>query len=283
VPGVPDTTRAKKDAEAILGLFEQLGLPFHEVEGPTTRVESHLGWGIDTMKWEIFIPPKRLEVASSLLETWISMKRCKLRDLASFCGFFQFIAMPFECLKPPLGHVIHLQTKYQAIAAKHGNRKGWRITDRVRAACAWLRYYIRIWDGKIAISYIGHATALPLYVDSCCHQVGLSVWGAGAFFPSTGEFFAVPWSSDVLLKSVRDKTNSMPYLEAYCMVMAVAAMSTSGLRLTIYTDCEPVVDAFKRRYSSNRPLLELIHTLDIILLQKHISLDMIPTSRERIT
>jgi hypothetical protein len=268
--GTPDVVSAQSEAETIFKVLGDMGVPCHEIQQPTTSIESHLGWAIDTIAWEVSVTPQRMDLMSTLLQEWISRKRFFLRDLRSLVGLFNFVATVILCLKPSLGHLIQVQTKIEAILrrGKNSPHKGWKITDQIKAACAWLAFLLDTWSGIVPISAPLRTLVRHLYVDAC-------QTGAGAFLPKLMLFFSYIWPQFILDRAYRDVTLSMPFLEAYCLVMAVNTFPLSGVALTIHTDCEPVELAFNKRYSPDSELLSLIHILDVIAMNRHLEINII--------
>jgi hypothetical protein len=66
----PDSVRAEREFGAFLSHHRELGSPLHKIIEPTTRVESYLGWGIDTQLMQVFMKVERRERLIEILEAF---------------------------------------------------------------------------------------------------------------------------------------------------------------------------------------------------------------------
>ena len=66
----------------------------HKFIGPTYRVESHLGWGIDTTDMTVFMKKERKEYILKFLNEYAT-KTIRKKDLDSLIGIISFCAQDF--------------------------------------------------------------------------------------------------------------------------------------------------------------------------------------------
>ena len=54
--GAPDVKSGTALSKLLLSFLRGLGLPLHEIEGPSTFIAKHLGWEVDTALLEVRVP-----------------------------------------------------------------------------------------------------------------------------------------------------------------------------------------------------------------------------------
>ena len=88
--GDPHTQECYQALQSTLSLCEQLGVPVSKakVEGPS-MVLVLLGILLDTVKYVLRLPDKKLARLNRLITEWSKRKSCVKRDLLSLIGYFQ--------------------------------------------------------------------------------------------------------------------------------------------------------------------------------------------------
>ena len=122
--GTPNWPQAQKEFEAFLQHYRLLGTPLHKITSPTQRIESHLGWGVDTAKMVVFIKEERRQYLLSTLQgfqtqnlrsSFAMMSRIKFDSLI---GIVNFCAQVIRCLTAPLRHFFGKQAKLDALGRR---------------------------------------------------------------------------------------------------------------------------------------------------------------------
>jgi hypothetical protein len=173
--GKPDHEKASREWKSFLWHYQDLKMPLHDLVQPTTRTESHLGWGIDTTSGTAFIKKERKEHLIETLTTLRSSESWTKADLDSLIGVLSFCATIVQCIKAPLHHLIAIQT----LLAKRRLQK-FRMQRQTIFVCDWVIYYLKYWKGETDFFRLfGHRTTRTIYVDAGNIFTFNEIWGQG--------------------------------------------------------------------------------------------------------
>ena len=267
-PGV-----ANRKFDLLLAVLTFLGVPFHEVVRPCTRF-IHLGYGVDTRKWVVFVPTQRAQWMTSYLVPWASTRFCSLAELESVTGVLMFLAAIFTFIKPSTKVCYALIASTKKRIAQGRKSALVRFTPQLRATALFSEYVVRTLNGEWSINNI-FPTAVTCIIFG---DAGLTVsdidpsvvWGRGAYSKTSREFFALTWPRWVLNLAYRNSKFSSTYVEVFTMVSAVATFAPDGARVELNTDSQPAYHCFQRNFSKCPLICELLHALYYHCMQHNI-------------
>ena len=86
----PNSSECARAVEILGQTCAQLGVPMaaNKNEGPVTSL-VFLGIVIDTVAGELRLPDDKLQRLRSLLQTWVSRRACRRRELESLIGILK--------------------------------------------------------------------------------------------------------------------------------------------------------------------------------------------------
>lgn len=233
--GAPNTDEGSRALSIALRVLQHLGVPVavHKTEGPATLV-VFLGILIDTIAFELRLPPEKLERLRALIESWYGKKACTRKELESFLGHLSHAA---SIIRPGRTFLRQLFDLLRLARAPHHYV---RLSCGARADMAWWRCFLQHWNGS---SFFPQPVpSIHVYSDAS------GSYGCGAVVESLGWFQARwPGEWEEIDISVKE------------LVPVVAAAALWGSRWTgkhvrFHSDNMAVVATLNNR-SARSPLL----------------------------
>ena len=160
------------------------------------RVESCLGWGIDTSLMQVFIKKERLEHVRICLTPYAEAKTgtdifVSQTTFDSIVGVIGFLRQVILCLVGPHKWLIETQTECRRL----GPRAQVRIGKREIWTCKWILFYLQKWSGVTSIyRAVWLGPHLHIFSDAGNPKAQSGViWGMGAYCTESGEYISQPW------------------------------------------------------------------------------------------
>ena len=255
--GSPDRKRADSEWLAFRRHYAGINMPLHHFIPPTTRVESHLGWGIDTELMIVFIKEeRRLHIEETLKELKDSKEWSK-QKLDSLIGVLTFCAPIIRCLRAPLRQFIAMQVFMNRPGRRY--KRTFAVNNHIIFVCDWILSYLSQWNGEASIVRLFNPRPRrTIYVDAGTLPIFGEVWGIGAWCQETGEYISVPWLPHVYEESKTPAGRiSAPFLETFAVLTAILTLggSDSDIDLAIIVDCEPAAKIFNKRWCKTNNIL----------------------------
>ena len=189
------------------------------------------------------------------------------KEFDSTLGHISFISNVVPSLRPPLKHLIDIQTVFRRPDKIH--MKYIPISNRVRFIVRWVRFCLQRWGGSQRIaSCIWNGPELTIWCDIGTKR--LRIWGVGAFCYETGQYVSQPWDKVTYLQSTVESGDiSVPFLETYGVIASALTLGKPNTRIEIFCDCEPAVIALARRWcKANYNINEYIGTFDLFCTER---------------
>ena len=116
--GSPNFDKAIRQYTIMKDMTSKLGLNMHHPVPPslvlgTDSIESHLGWGCNTVDMIAFVPHKKRPKILQLMRTWKTKISFSLKDMQRIVGFLNFLAGALGFLRPPLGILMGVMYAYK--------------------------------------------------------------------------------------------------------------------------------------------------------------------------
>ena len=242
------------DMTKMLETCSVLGVPMNsqKIVGPSTVI-TFLGIEIDSNQMVCRLPPDKLVDIKLLINSWLSKKTCKKRDLLSLIGKLSFACKVVKPGRIFLRRLINLSTTVNHL--DHFIR----INKEAREDLKWWKEFLDDWNG---VSFIPDKDIpkISLFTD------GFSL-GMGGFLRSA--WFSVPWP---------ESYNDI-HITVKELIAVMAAVFTWGNRLSnqsvvICTDNLDIVQIWSSGSSSNNYIMKLIRTLFLFSAKENINLSL---------
>jgi hypothetical protein len=235
--GVPQQQRADREHACVMKLVgEVFRLPLHEEHKPSTMLSAHLGWQVDTMRRMVGTTSERLLMMLALLSLWARRKMYKAKELDSLIGLVGFLACVIPGLITPLRYLRECKHK------NFPHRKVGRVCNRLRYIVAWIKDFLTRWKGETRLYDMewGAGPTIMFRTDASVAPASGGKDGAGCGAWSKELAVCMAWTvqPEVLAEAMRAVKASVPWLELYCIVVALHTHSSklAGQRVMIYSD-----------------------------------------------
>lgn len=259
----PDMELAEADLKRALDLCIRLGIPIagDKTEGPCTLL-TFLGIELDTVKMTASLSPAKLAELQTLLRVWGQKTTASVNELQSLAGVLNWACSVVRPGRAFLRRIIdHIKALCKEQAAAGRGRQGHKniravIPESVRMDIQWWQRFAPEFNGT-SLLYEQHWTESPkleLYTDACQTGFG-AVW--------KHRYISGQWSRGVLALAHRQKTLSMPFLELYAILLAVATWGRHWAthKIVLHTDCMPALHAINSRTSRVPEMAALVRQL----------------------
>ena len=112
-------------------------------------------------------------------------------------------------------------------------------------------------NGMVLVSFLIHMDTSSCIVDlyrCMCRRLWCIVWF---------HWFSCTWTVEEEQQAARDKRDSMPFKELYALTKAATTWGSQwpGRKILFHTDCQPIVDAWRKGDSRKPQISHLIRTL----------------------
>lgn len=255
----PDQELAQADLKRALDLCARLGIPIagDKTEGPCTLL-TFLGIELDTVTMTARLSAAKLEELQTILRDWGRADSASVKELQSLTGVLNWacsVVHPGRAfMRRIIDHTIVVDRTMREGGGYRSNRAA--IPESVRADIGWWQRFAPEFNGVSLLYEVEwtQSTKLELYTDACQKGFG-ATWKHRYIFG--------PWSREVLALAQRQSKLSMPFLELYSILLAVAAwgQSWAGRKILLHTDCMPALHAINSRSSRNEPMMALVRQL----------------------
>ena len=263
VNGRPDWERATLSWLAFMDVCDKLGVPMDKFEIGTS-VEL-LGILLDTDLMLASLTEVKRQRCVAELRDWSQRRQCTRTELQQLVGLLNFICVVVQNGRAFLGRAIAL------LHATHRER-GSILLDK------GFRSDISFWyDVMSDPAWSGQALFLEeKWLDSGSLDLFTDAEPTGHGARHGQHWYGVPWSTEDLTLAAdacvcdcarhRDRGVSMPFLEMLAFAYAAATWGHlwRGKKITLYSDCQPAIQAFNKRYSSSPELLFVIRLIVIL-------------------
>lgn len=237
VNGKPDMKRARREYEYIIWFLEKAKVPYHEAQGPATKVRF-LGWLVDTDAMTVSAPPERMEQIRSMLKfrgAKVSVRVCR-----SVAGILEFLASVLTFLKAPAGWM-----QKRAAAMVNGTEScDSGFQERFETYVRYIYSVLNDWNGTTSIRHFSwrEKTDWTIYVDAS------GVHGYGAMVVESKLFTMGKWSTEDLECAFRLKTNSSTFLEVMAICIAIVTFAPKSSCVSIVSDSQSAVYILQKKY-----------------------------------
>ena len=245
---------------SIVEVSGRLGVPLspNKCVPPSTCLEL-LGIMLDTENMTASLPPGKLSALLLLLRTMRQRKKCTKRELLSLGGK---LAHASTCVPP--GRAF---TRRILDAAHSVDRLGHRVrlTADLHRDLGWWNEYLPLWNGTFPLipPSADRVYSADVFTDS-------SEWGGAAYHGSS--WFVLPWPGTLL----RTTGAAMTWLEMIPVVAALLVWGPRwhGRRVRLHCDNMGVIAVWRRGWSHNPLIMDLLRQLAFICARQSCHLDM---------
>ena len=255
-------------------VFEFLGIPIHELVGPTQCIESHLGWGYDTIAWVIFVPKVKRKFLLDFFQKWHLKHSCTLKELEQLVGLFQWLAVVFRAIRPALKRAYAQIARSRASASPRARFSApFKVKMYIKSAVSWTRYVLGKWDFRFPLDCaFGKNATCTIFLDAGLREVQHSaqVWGRGAYCTTRKLFYAAVWKKSILNRAMREEKWSSTYVEVFNVGTAIATLVEPGSRVHVVTDSQAGFFALTKHFSKCMHITAVIHAIDAYCLLNNI-------------
>ena len=216
--------------------FGRLGVPIahQKTEGPATSL-TFLGIRIDTVSYQLSLPPEKVERMQDLLQQWRDKKHFTRKQLESLVGHLCHAAMVLRPGRTFLHNLFMLLSK-----VSHPSHYVWRNLE-TRADLAWWQRLLQYWNG-VSFSPSPSPTC-HIYSDAS------GSFGCGAIQPIIGSWFQLQWPAAWDATGIAAKE-----LVPIVVSALLWGCDWAGQHVCFHTDNEAVV-AIIQKLSAKYPLL----------------------------
>ena len=246
---------------SFLDVSRQLGVPLAPSKclPPATRLEL-LGVILDTDAMTVSLPPAKLAAILDLLRALRSRDKCTKRELLSVGGKLAHAA---TCVPP--GRAF---TRRILDAAYSVDRLGHRvrITRHLRRDLDWWGAYLPLWNGDFPLipPPAERVYLVDVFTDS-------SERGGAAHHQNN--WFMLHWPAPM----IQTPDAAMTWLEMIPVVVALLVWGAAwhGHRIRLHCDNMGVIAVWRRGWSRNPLIMDLIRHLSFICARNRCHLDMV--------
>ena len=237
--GAPKSEEGAQALATALEVLARMGVPVatHKTEGPATCI-TFLGILIDTLAFQLRLPPEKISRLRDLLSSWYTKRSCTRKELESFLGHLSHAASVV-----PAGRAF-LRELFGLLHKARQPHHFVRITSGARADICWWKCFLQAWSGR---SFFPLPEAeFHVYSDAS------GSWGCGAFIREVG-WFQVPWPP--LWEHV-----DISAKELVPVVLAAALWGHlwSGKHIAFHSDNMSVVSVLTSRSARSPPMVHLL-------------------------
>ena len=258
---VSGISQAEDEYRTVLRVFSELGVELaqEKLAAPSTRIEF-LGLVLDSDSMMIELPEDKLSRYRVTIGRLRLNREATLDELLQMVGVLVYSAMVIQHGRSFYYHIIQMVKEAKRL---HTEGAPFSLKFPLSAAALreleWWALFIVEWNGKCMIApsicHFEPPARHRLFTDACRT-------GMGAWFDEC-EYAAHVWDAVELARAQRKKTLSMPYLELLALTHGVGVWREKlrGRALIIQTDCEVVVEVFKKGYSRDGNMMLLLRQL----------------------
>ena len=240
--------------DIFLNTCHDVGIPVahDKTEGPT-QVITYLGIEIDALNQVIRLPQDKLTALGTLLDSWVSRKKCTRRELESLIGSLSFAGKVVKPGRLFLRRLIDLSTTV-------ASRKFFiQLNCEAREDILWWHRFLRTWNG-VEIFHTPLVTShdLRLFTDA-------SKLGMGAVFRNA--WFSVPFPE-------RFHHFNINVLELFAVLSAVFAWGNqwNNRAIQFFTDNTCILRVWSKGSCKDKHIMVLLRLLFFFCAEHNIHL-----------
>jgi hypothetical protein len=250
------------DGESIkagfLGVFAALGIPLspHKTVGPKYELE-YLGIILDTSAMEARLPLNKLYRIRSMLDKFLSINKCKKRDLLSLMGHLNFAS---SVIVPGRSFISRLIQASKSVSKLH--YYVYLNVETKKDIVMWKKL-LSDWNG-VSLFIDPDVTPAPdmeLYTDA-------SRLGFSGYYQ--GQWFASHWPDSLSITCNQEAGISMTFCELYPIVISAILWGNTWQRKRILFHCDNMgtVESINRGRSKSPQIMSLLRRL-VLLAAEH--------------
>ena len=254
--GAPGSLEIEHAIAVASRVFSSAGIPVatHKTEGPATAV-TFLGILVDTVKFQLRLPPEKIDRLRALVQSWHRKQSCTRKELESFVGHLAHAA---TVIRPGRIFLRQLFSLMSRVSKPHHFI---RLNASVRADLQWWSHFLQLWNGS---SFFPHPMpSTHVYSDAS------GLYGCGAFEC----WFKVQWPSQWTDVAIAQKE-----LVPVVIAAAVWGCQWRGSHVCFHSDNVAVVSVVNKRSAKDEVLNHLLRTLFFYgaFYQFHFSAEHVP-------
>jgi hypothetical protein len=252
----PPGTDGEHIMSVFLSVFHTLGIPLsqHKTVGPALELQ-YLGITLDTRLMQARLPEDKLIRIRALLDKFMSLNKCKKRDLLSLLGHLNFAA---TVIKPGRSFISRLIQASKSVSKLHYFVY---LNSETKQDIVMWKHLLAQWNG---VSLFIDPTAviapdMELYTDA-------SRMGYAGFYQ--GHWFADKWPDTLTL--VWNIDVSMTFCELYPIVVAAIVWGSkwTSKHIVFHCDNTGTVHAINKGRSKSPHVMALMRRL-VLVAAKH--------------
>ena len=253
--GRPNSDECGNGLSKCIAVCEQLGVPLasEKTEGPSTCL-TYLGFMIDSSKFEVSLPDKKVDKAKHLLKLWKNRKSGTKRQLLSLVGLLQHCSQVIPLSKVFLRRLI--DRAHSVVNLNHFVH----LTIWERDDLDWWFRLFDQWNGRCLFYFAGFEPAPNVFVST--DSAGRL--GFGAIFKN--EWFAGKWPDGSSSLSIAVK-------ELIPIVLAAQIWGCQWKHRIVEFKCDnlAVVSCLQGCFCKDRHLAFLLRELSIVAILSNFS------------
>lgn len=243
--GAPGSQECAANIATFLELCRRLGVPIamEKCEGPTTKL-TYLGIEIDTVKMELRLPDKKLQLVRTEIQEWLSWDLANKKELESLVGVLQYAT---KVVRPGRRFVCRI---IELMASVRNPRRPTRLNCEIRSDLQWWGQFIDRWNGVGLLPCPGRQT-VHLETDASGNWGCAAVWGS--------DWLQWEWNNVASQWQIAPKE-----LLPIVMASMVWGKEWTDKRVVCHCDNMAVVETLNGGYSKDALLMQLLRSLFFI-------------------
>eukprot|EP00808_Paulinella_micropora_P029308 g68021.t1 len=285
---------ARERLQKLQDFFSGIGIELHEVF--CGQQYSFLGWDIDTVRWLVLMPSKRMDIVLPRLEALAAASWTTVEDYASFKGLLTWLATVIASLRPLVGHM----HECHAAMLRRGS-KGGRASSRVQSGAAWAARLLERTEGAFSITDMqrtgafnqdkllwegdGRCTTIWADANRCKGSQFGRAWLVVSDGVEQGSFLSEEWrEEDEGLFTAESGEDAASRRELFNYLQAVWEMHvmTGCVRFCIVGDCAPACACIAKAHSPTPGMQAILDVYSWLFAERCISVLAYRAGRERL-
>ncbi len=246
--GPPASPVCAQLLHAIQNAANDIGIPLapEKIEGPSTCL-IFLGTELDSDQMTARLPANKLSELLILIQSWVSKKHCKRKELESLVG-----KLSHACYVVPAGRTF-LRRLINLLRDSKRYWKTIRVTRECQLDLEWWSDFLLSWDGVYFFD-------LPEWVPLADFELSSDASGKKGF----GVYYNGVWFAKVWLEA--QQPLGMAYKELFPIVIAchIWGPSWSRKRIKFWCDNQSVVHILQSGTSKDVKIMHLVRALYLI-------------------
>ena len=246
--GPPASPVCAQSLHAIQNAANDIGISLapEKIEGPSTCL-TFLGIELDSDQMTARLPANKLSELLILIQSWVSKKHCKRKELESLVG-----KLSHACYVVPAGRTF-LRRLINLLRDSKRYWKTIRVTRECQLDLEWWSDFLPSWDGVYFFD-------LPEWAPLADFELSSDASGKKGF----GVYYNGAWFAKVWLEA--QQPLGMAYRELFPIVIAchIWGPSWSRKRIKFWCDNQSVVHILQSGTSKDEKIMHLVRALYLI-------------------